>query len=419
MPTFRLELYKGKPLSDGYFPITITVTHKGMPKRKTIASARPEQWLPPDKKHNGKIKAKSRIDAEQLNRLIEENYDKYHANFKKLRDSKKDWNPQDVFDSREEKVETSMFKENALAYLETLAGKSQHSYDSADSRYRKILRYTNSKDFDIEAISEKWLAGFISHCKTKEKNKDGGIGNSDNTINYAIRFIKRVKTFAGAESKVLSNKKLSFSETVVDFISMEEYHQIWALDITPHSNRWHARNFFSLAIFLRGIRVGDLIQLEFTDIRDGRIIYDASKTGKKYDIELLEPAKEILSFYEEADRDFVFPFYSWRYNDRLTKKENKKNKANAIKNGTSNINNNLYKISTLAKLDKKISTHKARHSFAVWSDEAGLSLPTIQGMLGHGNRRMTEIYIKRLRKTKDLDQAAASVFDSFKSKSPT
>lgn len=413
MPSFRLELYKGKALKDNYYPICITVTHKGKVKRKSIASATEDQW---DKK-NFKIKPKGRRDHEEVNSDIDDKYDKYKTVYKKLIASGREWIPEDVF--KEQIRSSTMFKENFAAYIKTI--KKASTRDTFQSKYEKILRFTKDNDFNLEDINERWISEYRHHCKTKERSTKGKdergkpiMGNSDNTISMGIKFIKLIASFADVENKALKKTKISFTEVLLDFPEMNDFKELQKLKLAPDSVAWHALNIFSIQIYLRGMRIGDALQLEWSDIKDGRLEYDSSKTGHQYNMEILPVAMTILNHYKNIDRKYIFPFFRWIYNPELSDEDNESLKYKAIKTATSQVNNKLKELSKEIKIPRKISTHQARHMFAIWADELLKGdLAMVQKLLGHKDRAMTERYIKRLRHTNDLDEAALTVLSGI------
>lgn len=410
MPSYRLELYKGKPLKDEYFPVCITVTNNGKVKRKSIASATVAQW---DSK-NFRIKSKGRRDADEVNGDIDDLYDKYKAIYKNLISSGLSWSPEDVF--KEQVAETStMFKENYEAYIKTIKKASTRVHFK--SKYEKIMRFTKNKDFDIKNINERWISEYRHHCKTKEKSMKGKdengkpiMGNSDNTISLGIKFVKLIASFAGVENKALKKTKISFTETLVEYPTLNDFRALQKLNIQPNTNKWHTLNIFTLQIHFRGMRIGDALQMEWSDIKDNRLVYNSTKTGHSYDMEIEPVAMKILEHYKCLDRKYIFPFFKWEHNKSLSEEENEEKKYNRLKAATSIVNNNLKLLSKDIKLTRNISSHQARHMFAIWADEMLKgNLEIVQKLLGHKDRAMTERYIKRLRNVTDLDDAASTV----------
>ena len=69
--------------------------------------------------------------------------------------------------------------------------------------------------------------------------------------------------------------------------------------------------------------------------------------------------------------------------------------AEKINTGRNNVyNKQLKQLAKYFGLEKRISSHTARHTFACVGLEIGISLKTISDLLGHSSIRITEIYAK-------------------------
>jgi integrase len=119
----------------------------------------------------------------------------------------------------------------------------------------------------------------------------------------------------------------------------------------------------------------DLSKFDFTKVvqRNGRYVVQDTrqKSGEDFYIVLLSPALEILRKY-----NFELPSISnQQYNLRL--------KVVADKAG----------------MDKKLTTHMARHSFACFALNAGMPIEVVSKALGHTNINTTQVYAKLLNST--------------------
>ena len=99
------------------------------------------------------------------------------------------------------------------------------------------------------------------------------------------------------------------------------------------------------------------------------MIHDTrTKTDTNYNITILPPAMEILE----------------KYNYKLPVITNQQ------------YNMRLKVLSSYACINKRITSHVGRHSFATWALSSGVPLPVVSKMLGHKKISTTEIYAKVL-----------------------
>ena len=108
--------------------------------------------------------------------------------------------------------------------------------------------------------------------------------------------------------------------------------------------------------------------------KDGKIVYveDRKKSNKQYTIPILPPAKKILDKYNGSLPLVSNPVYN-RY---------------------------LKEVAAAAGLDKKLTTHWARHTAGTFLLNAGVPIEIVSKVLGHASIRMTEkIYAKMLTDT--------------------
>lgn len=184
-------------------------------------------------------------------------------------------------------------------------------------------------------------------------------------INEAIRFgIISENPYVGLKiNRGKSDKR--------KYLTYEEMRRMERCRITdPSVNR--VRDLFLFQCYT-GLAYSDLYKFDFAiDVeRRGNkfIIADRRvKTNEDYFIVLLSPAMEILRKY-----DFDLPVISnQKYNDYL--------KVAA----------------SFAKIDKNLTTHCARHTFAVFALNNGVPMEVVSKMLGHTNIKTTQIYAKVL-----------------------
>lgn len=184
-------------------------------------------------------------------------------------------------------------------------------------------------------------------------------------INEAIRFgIISENPYVGLKiNRGKSDKR--------KYLTYEEMRRMERCRITdPSVNR--VRDLFLFQCYT-GLAYSDLYKFDFASDVERRgnkfIIADRRvKTNEDYFIVLLSPAMDILRRY-----DFDLPVIS-------------NQKYNAY----------LKVAASFAKIDKSLTTHCARHTFAVFALNNGVPIEVVSKMLGHTNIKTTQIYAKVL-----------------------
>lgn len=131
-------------------------------------------------------------------------------------------------------------------------------------------------------------------------------------------------------------------------------------------------------LYASGLRVSELCQLKAGDLElSDRIAWVRSgKGGKDRMIILSETLIKDLSTYlrkQKITSGYIFPGRKDSMQPR-------------------NVQKLIKKASFLAKIDKSVTPHKLRHSFATHLRESGTDLRLIQELLGHSSIQTTEIY---------------------------
>jgi integrase len=130
------------------------------------------------------------------------------------------------------------------------------------------------------------------------------------------------------------------------------------------------------------------------------------KTGKVHSLKLTDQARKILDYYGPKEPgDYVFPFFrsDIDYTDAMFL-------HNQISAKTALINKYLKTIATKAEINKKISTHTARHSFADIARKKTNNIYNLSKTLGHSDLKITEAYLASF----DEEAVDSTLDDVFK-----
>ncbi|QOG03474.1 site-specific integrase [Flavobacterium sp. MDT1-60] len=174
-------------------------------------------------------------------------------------------------------------------------------------------------------------------------------------------------------------------------LSIVDVHKVINLDMTEHPTLIDSRNYFVFSYYTRGMNFSDMMKLRWENIVDGKVIYVRSKTKARFIIKVLEPVQQILDYYKAQKREtkYVFPIV---LKENSTPMELEYRKERTIKK----YNKDLKEIASICKIDGKITSYVARHSFATNLKQSGVSTDIISEAMGHQNLSITQVYLKEL-----------------------
>lgn len=239
--------------------------------------------------------------------------------------------------------------------------------------------------------------------------------NSDATINHALTPILKACAYASEMSMIDSAvnariqdmrivTKVSLSEEEVEFDgkSLTKKQMSALLEYYKTCQEPRRREFiemFFFAFHACGLRVVDVMTLQWKHIDFTRceLRKIMIKTNKRHVIPLTEPALHILQQWQEKREGCKYVF-------NLVKESLDLDDAEALykarNNATKCINQSLAVVGEQIGLPFSLSMHVARHSFAVFALNKGLSMSVVSRLLGHGSTDVTEkVYAKFLPET--------------------
>lgn len=140
-------------------------------------------------------------------------------------------------------------------------------------------------------------------------------------------------------------------------------------------------------LYATGMRVSELIDLNVSDVNLDQGIVKCTTSRKTRSIPLYPAAQEALRVYMDEHRDFL-----------LTDSDEPALFVNV--NGTRISRQGFWKIlkhyQETAHIDKDITPHTLRHSFAVHLLENGADIGSVQELMGHCDISSTQLYTHML-----------------------
>jgi integrase/recombinase XerD len=177
--------------------------------------------------------------------------------------------------------------------------------------------------------------------------------------------------------------KIKVSQHLPDFLTVDEMFQL--LDGLPVENPLQIRNkaMFEL-LYATGLRISELLGLTIHDvIYADEVLLVRGKGSKQRYVPVLVNVLELVSAYMSNVRPVL-----------LKHKKNDFIFLNNLGNKMSRMGfwKILQKTVQEAGLNKDVTPHTFRHSFATHLLEAGVNLRIVQTLLGHASLNTTQIY---------------------------
>lgn len=430
MATFRFEL-NGRPTKNKTYVVYLRVTVGG--KRKLIKTmveiARPSDF-------NAKCKGENWIrggvrDAKVLNAQLADILAKAKETYKEL---DKEGEVTTVVLAKE--MNTEVVSPSFLAFARERA---QMIYDNGGWRnWRKYCGLINKldafrkkrrmADITVADMTVELLTRFDNFLHKWENEREPGKLLHPNTIEVQFNIL-RTLVHRAIEVGIMEASKDPFLvfkykgvKTVKEKLDDSEMERIINLELEEGSLIWHCKNYFLFSYYCAGIRAADLIQLRWGNVTtSGRLHYQMGKNHKERDLLLVEQAIEILRHYQRDDAkatDYIFPLLSndTEYAGYVTQADKDRMRQELrhkmyqdISSKNALINKYLKKIAEKAEIEKPLSMHISRHSFAHIAQESGAESSAIKNILGHSNLATTERYMGSF-DTSKTDETLRNVF---------
>lgn len=163
---------------------------------------------------------------------------------------------------------------------------------------------------------------------------------------------------------------------------------------------------FLFSFYARGMSFVDMAYLKKENLKNNVIIYRRKKTGQVLEVKVTPSMRRILLAFGDQTKDssYLLPIiHKEGIPERLQ-----------YESALRMQNNRLKRIATLCGLDKNLSTHVARHTWATIAKGEHLPLAVISEGLGHTSEKTTAIYLASFDRSV-LDRANERVAKAIKS----
>ncbi len=267
-------------------------------------------------------------------------------------------------------------------FLVFLQNDKKLSDNTLQSYRRDILqfeKYIESQELDYLAISEEDIKDYINELK-KEGKKTSTASRSLATIRSFYQYLIRVKKISDDPTVGIQSPKIE--KRIPSVLTSEEVELL--LDQPSDEDLKGTRDKAMLEFaYATGMKVTEIIDLDIDNVDFDNNIVTCKSGRKTRSIPLGTLAEKALKEYVDDTRPILI--------------KDEKNKALFVNmNGSRLTRQGFWKIvkyyKEQAHIDKEITPHILRHSFATHLLQNGADLKSIQAMLGHSDISSTQIY---------------------------
>lgn len=304
----------------------------------------------------------------------------------------------------------STFNAQAELYLQRLKEAGKYNQYTPDKPRIKHFKEFLKQDIAFSDITVPLLERFQAHVKNKLKLSERSAVNHIVTIrsvfSHAIKEgVVDAKFYPFGKGKM----KIKFPESSKVGLNAEEIKRLETVKLEGQAH--HARNLWMISYLFAGMRVSDVFRLRWSNFQNGRLHYEMGKNNKAGSLKIPEKALAILEQYKalQGDKDdLVFPeLKGVDFSDEFITKRTIAFKISSVDKWLRT------KVAPAAEIDKKLTMHLARHSFAQQATDIPIQI--LQKLYRHSSIITTMQYQSNFT-TQQTDDALDKVLNGIEAK---
>lgn len=380
--TFRIIfiVQKGKPRPDGRVPVLARITLNGeMAHITTSVDVDVERWLPKEGRTIGgtRVEKDANSTLDDYRALIKQKYNELlmrgevvTANRIKQAVTSLDEKRYQLLDICDQFIEDY----NKLVITKSVTKCTYQRYVLTRERLAEFIRAKHRVgDISVSDVNHSFIKGFDLWNRTEH-------GSANNT---AARFVKHFRTMYNlamnngwVRTDPFANYKIQLEKVNRGYLTQEEIDRLIIKEF-KNARLEVVKDMFLFSVYtgLAYIDVRQLTENNVEDREDGSIwiVTTRQKTNNPVTVPLLTIPAQIVNKYKGQTKDGrLLPIPS-----------NQK------------TNDYLKEIAAVCGIDKTLTFHLARHTFATTITlENGVPIETVSKMLGHNSLKTTQIYAR-------------------------
>ncbi len=277
------------------------------------------------------------------------------------------------------------YKKEFEIYLEYEKKASENTRESYMRDLSQFFVYAEGKGIrDLKSVSKDFLGEYVAHLRHA--------GKSESTVTRNVASLRCYYTFLSSAGICKANPtaEIKMNRTEKKMPEILTGQEVVELLRQPDASDFKGCRDKAMLelLYATGIKVSELIKLEVNDVnfQIGILHLHGSKSDRI--IPMYPAAIKAVSTYVNKVRPLIVS-------------DKSENVLFTNMNGQPLTRQGFWKIikhyAAMAKIDKDITPHTLRHSFAAHLLENGAQLKDIQEMLGHSDISSTQIYAVLMR----------------------
>lgn len=266
--------------------------------------------------------------------------------------------------------------EDYLKYLEYQKNYSKHTIDSYQKDIEEYLEYIEDKKIKLLKINYDEIKMYLKYLSDKQ--------DVNSTISRKISALRGFYKFLQNNNKIENNpfSLINLPKKEKKLPRFFFYNELEELFNTPKLNTplGQRDRLILEMLYATGVRVSELVNIKVSDITD-RTIKILGKGNKERIVRFGDYCDEILKMYLNDGHYKLNSSSQYLFLN-----------SNGGKLTDRGVRYLLDKIIDKTTIEKKISPHMLRHSFATHLLNEGCDILTVQELLGHESLTATSIY---------------------------
>ncbi|MDD7300006.1 MULTISPECIES: tyrosine-type recombinase/integrase [Fibrobacter] len=264
-----------------------------------------------------------------------------------------------------------------LSFLGVERNLSPATIQSYGEDLRHFIFWADNRGSNIGDLKPEELDSFLTEIAGREEYSPTSVARHFSSLRGFLKYLQQEKQFPYSTDNLLATPRIG--KYLPQCLTREEMDSIFERIQTESKNPERDTALVEL-LYSEGLRIAEALSLRPQDIDfDNEWITPIGKGNKQRLIPLGSQAKDNIKRWMNGPR---LRFQSKANTVILNSRGKKMSRMGAwkiIQNFTSH-------------LDKHVTPHTFRHSFATHCLEAGMDLRVLQELLGHANVTTTQIY---------------------------